>query len=128
MLITKLELQFDKMRHVEPSFIKRTMPGTEALARLEQDLIYHELIALHNLDEAQRNQLLKLQQKTFENEDEQKESAEQQKALLSQQPAREKEAPSNEKRNQHSERDTQKTLQRDTEEATITQDVGELSD
>ena len=59
------------MPNLQPSFIKRPMQNSEAMDELDQLLVYTELLALHELDETQRNQILNMQQQTFENQQEQ---------------------------------------------------------
>ncbi len=129
MLITKLQLKYDRMSNIQPSFIKRTIPGGQEMERLDQDLIYHELIALHQLDEAQRNQILNIQQSTYENEEEQKQTRQTQKEALSKNPDKPA-PPSKGAQNQQLAEETQSDLQRETEEASITQqaETGEMYD
>ncbi|MDK9783745.1 type IV conjugative transfer system coupling protein TraD [Vibrio sp. B172a] len=128
MLITKLQLKYDRMSNIQPSFLKRNIPGGQEIERLDQALIFHELIALHELDETQRNRLLAIQQSTYENEEEQQQARESQKQTMSKAPKKE---ASYDKTtlNQQLAEDTQAQLHRETEEASITQlDAGEIAD
>lgn len=127
MLITKLQLKYDRMRSLQPSFIKRNIPGGKEMERIDQALIFHELIALHELDETQRNRLLAIQQSTYENEEEQQQARASQKQTLANAPKQDVPAPSSQ--NNKLGNETQESLQRETEEASITQqDVGEITD
>lgn len=127
MLITKLQLKYDRMSNIQPSFMKRNIPGGKEMERIDQALIFHELIALHELDETQRNRLLAIQQSTYENEQEQQQARESQKQTLTKAPKKDTPAPSSQ--NQQLADETQQELQRETEEASITQtDVGEMAD
>ncbi|MFV8456163.1 type IV conjugative transfer system coupling protein TraD [Vibrio owensii] len=127
MLITKLQLKYDRMRNLQPSFIKRNIPGGKEMERIDQALIFHELIALHELDETQRNRLLAIQQSTYENEEEQQQARASQKQTLANAPKQDVPAPSSQ--NNKLGNETQESLQRETEEASITQqDVGEITD
>ena len=97
------------------------------MERIDQALIFHELIALHELDETQRNRLLAIQQSTYENEEEQQQARASQKQTLVSAPKQDVPAPSSQ--NNKLANETQETLQRETEEASITQqDVGEITD
>lgn len=128
MLITKLQLKYDRMSNIQPSFLKRNIPGGQEIERLDQALIFHELIALHELDETQRNRLLAIQQSTYENEEEQQQARESQKQTIAKAPKKE---ASDDKTtlNQQLAEDTQAQLHRETEEASITQlDAGEIAD
>lgn len=127
MLITKLQLKYDRMSNIQPSFMKRSIPGGKEMERLDQALIFHELIALHELDETQRNRLLAIQQSTYENEEEQQQTRASQKQTLASAPKQDVPTPSSQ--NNKLANDTQETLQRETEEASITQqDAGEMYD
>ncbi|CAK1794878.1 type IV secretion system protein VirD4 [Vibrio crassostreae] len=128
MLITKLQLKYDRMSNLQPSFIKRSIPGGKAMESIDQALIFHELIALHELDETQRNRLLAIQQSTYENEEEQQQTRARQKQTLAKAPK--KENPTNSAtQNQQLAEDTQNALQRETEEASMTQiEPGEMYD
>ncbi|MBE4231408.1 type IV conjugative transfer system coupling protein TraD [Vibrio parahaemolyticus] len=127
MLITKLQLKYDRMSNIQPSFMKRNIPGGKEMDRIDQALIFHELIALHELDETQRNRLLAIQQSTYENEQEQQQARESQKQTLTKAPKKDTPAPSSQ--NQQLADETQQELQRETEEASITQqDAGEMYD
>ncbi len=128
MLITKLQLKYDRMSNIQPSFLKRNIPGGQEIERLDQALIFHELIALHELDETQRNRLLAIQQSTYENEEEQQQARESQKQTIAKAPKKEA-SDDKTKLNQQLAEDTQAQLQRETEEASITQlDAGEIAD
>lgn len=97
------------------------------MERIDQALVFHELIALHELDETQRNRLLAIQQSTYENEAEQQQARESQKRTLTKAPK--KEISDDKKQNQQLADETQTDLQRETEEASITQqDAGEMYD
>ncbi|WP_455292670.1 type IV conjugative transfer system coupling protein TraD [Vibrio parahaemolyticus] len=127
MLITKLQLKYDRMSNIQPSFMKRNIPGGKEMERIDQALVFHELIALHELDETQRNRLLAIQQSTYENEAEQQQARESQKRTLTKAPK--KEISDDKKQNQQLADETQTDLQRETEEASITQqDAGEMYD
>lgn len=127
MLITKLQLKYDRMSNIQPSFMKRNIPGGKEMERIDQALVFHELIALHELDETQRNRLLAIQQSTYENEQEQQQARESQKQTLTKAPKKDTPAPSSQ--NQQLADETQQELQRETEEASITQqDAGEMYD
>ncbi|EGQ8101966.1 type IV conjugative transfer system coupling protein TraD [Vibrio parahaemolyticus] len=127
MLITKLQLRYDRMSNIQPSFMKRNIPGGKEMERIDQALVFHELIALHELDETQRNRLLAIQQSTYENEAEQQQARENQKQTLTKAPKQE--ASDNQSQNQQLADNTQSELQRETEEASITQhDAGEMYD
>ena len=125
MLITKLQLKYDRMSNIQPSFMKRNIPGGKEMERIDQALVFHELIALHELDETQRNRLLAIQQSTYENEAEQQQARESQKQTLTKAPKQE--VSDNQSQNQQLADNTQSELQRETEEASIT-DVGEMAD
>ena len=128
MLITKLQLKYDRMSNIQPSFMKRNIPGGKEMERLDQALIFHELIALHELDETQRNRILAIQQSTYENEEEQQQTRASQKQTIAKAPKKVK--PINHSsQNQQLAENTQHDLQRETEEASITQpDMGEMAD
>ncbi|HHC6517225.1 TPA: type IV conjugative transfer system coupling protein TraD [Vibrio parahaemolyticus] len=125
MLITKLQLKYDRMSNIQPSFMKRNIPGGKEMERIDQALVFHELIALHELDETQRNRLLAIQQSTYENEAEQQQARESQKQTLTKVPKQE--TSDNQSQNHQLADETQSELQRETEEASIT-DVREMAD
>ncbi|MGF1815848.1 type IV secretion system DNA-binding domain-containing protein, partial [Vibrio splendidus] len=128
MLITKLQLKYDRMSNLQPSFIKRSILGGKAMESIDQALIFHELIALHELDETQRNRLLAIQQSTYENEEEQQQTRARQKQTLAK-ASKKKNPTNNATQNQQLAEDTQNALQRETEEASITQiEQGEMYD
>ncbi|MDH5933955.1 type IV conjugative transfer system coupling protein TraD [Vibrio splendidus] len=128
MLITKLQLKYDRMSNLQPSFIKRNLLGGKAMESIDQALIFHELIALHELDETQRNRLLAIQQSTYENEEEQQQTRTHQKQTLAKAPKKEN-PTNNATQNQQLAEHTHNALQRETEEASMTQaETGEMYD
>lgn len=68
-LITRLDLEFDKMRDVCSSFDKRTIVLSSAMNKVYEQAIYHECVApgLY-LNEEDRRKLTDAQEANFENE------------------------------------------------------------
>lgn len=125
MLITKLQLKFDRIPNQQPSFIKRHIHSSDAMDELDQLLVYTELLALHELDETQRNHILNLQQRTFENEEEQKQAHAHHKRALT----KKVNTTPQPTQNQQLAEQAQSELQRETEEAALTQqEAGDIYD
>ncbi|HDY8233198.1 TPA: type IV conjugative transfer system coupling protein TraD [Vibrio vulnificus] len=72
-LITRLDLEFDKMSDICPAFDKRTIVLSSAMSKVYEQAIYHECVApgLYQ-NEEDRHKLTDAQETNFENEEQMK--------------------------------------------------------
>ncbi|MDF4734259.1 type IV conjugative transfer system coupling protein TraD [Vibrio parahaemolyticus] len=124
-LITRLDLEFDKMRDVCPSFDKRTIVLSSAMNKVYEQAIYHECVApgLY-LNEEDRRKLTDAQEANFENEAQMKVETDQIRQAIKSETVSEL---VNQDPKLAQEQAYQEEAQRNIEEAAITQEV-EMSD
>ncbi|TFH89398.1 type IV conjugative transfer system coupling protein TraD [Vibrio ouci] len=127
-LITRLDLEFDKMRDICASFDKRAIVLSSAMTKVYEQAIYHECVApgLY-LNEEDRRKLTDAQEATFENDAQMKTETDQiQKAIKSDTVSE----LVNQAPRIKQEQAYQEEAQRNIEEASITREaeIGDLSD
>ncbi|WP_394145657.1 type IV conjugative transfer system coupling protein TraD [Vibrio atypicus] len=124
-LITRLDLEFDKMRDVCPSFDKRSIVLSPTMNKVYEQAIYHECVApgLY-LNEEDRRKLTDAQEANFENEAQMKAETDQIQQAIKSETVSEL---TNQNPKLKQEQAYQEEAQRNIEEAAITQEV-EMSD
>jgi type IV conjugative transfer system coupling protein TraD len=70
-LVTRLDLKFDKMKDITPSFIKRNYTVSAEMKTIYNHLAHAEIRALHAVDSKTQKTLIAAQEGNFENQEEQ---------------------------------------------------------
>lgn len=70
-LVTRLDLKFDKMKDITPSFIKRDYKMSAEMKTIYNHLAHAEIRALHAVDSKTQKTLIAAQEGHFENQEEQ---------------------------------------------------------